>query len=234
MNRILEFGACGARPARWFSLVDVAAPGLDARYRWSARLLWWAGAASGTALPWPTHVSVEDPTPILRWMLEVLRARRSPNLFAFASPAVRLCQAALKAGVDLSGARVMLTGEPVTERRLALVRQTGATAEPHDGSIECGPLGYGCEQAAAVDEVHVPHDLCAILQPGPGEGPPGASRDTLFVSSVRPTAPWSCSTSPWATRRCGRSARAAARWSSSAGAPISTRSGATRSSPPPG
>lgn len=122
-------------------------------------------------------------------MLEVLRARRSPNLFAFASPAVRLCQAALTAGVDLSGARVMLTGEPVTERRLALVRQTGATAEPHYGSIECGPLGYGCEQAVAVDEVHLPHDLCAVIQPGPVGGPPGSSADTLFFSSVRPTAP---------------------------------------------
>ena len=73
----IRFSGFGAPTARCFMLVDPATAGLGAHYRWSARLLRAAALLYGLPLPRAEHVPVSDPSPILRWMAEVLRAGRS-------------------------------------------------------------------------------------------------------------------------------------------------------------
>jgi hypothetical protein len=121
-------------------------------------------------------------------MVETLRAGRTPHLYAFVSPVVRLCQAARAAGIDLRGARFTVTGEPVTAARVHVVRAVGAEAVLDYGSADSGgPLSHGCLAAAAPDDVHFFHDLHALIQPGPGSPdlPPG----TLLLSSLRASSP---------------------------------------------
>jgi hypothetical protein len=103
---------------------------------------------------------------------------------------VRLCQAALDAGVDLHGAHFTLVGEPITEARLAVIRQSGAMALPRYATIECGPVGLGCVAPRTPDDTHLLHDLHAMIQPGQDGGPHGLPSLALFISSVRPTAPF--------------------------------------------
>jgi hypothetical protein len=188
--RILKLGSLGARPDRWFSQVDAAAPGLHPRYRWSARLVRWAGALGGRPLPRPQHVSVGDPLPIARWMRERLDGGRTPHLVTFASSAVRVCEAARVAGLDLGGAQFLLMGEPVTAARLAALRAVGAAGLPRYGTIECGPLGYGCLAPAAPDDVHIVRDLSAIVQPGERAARPDVPARALLVTSLHPAAPF--------------------------------------------
>ncbi|MBI4525207.1 MAG: hypothetical protein HY695_15495 [Deltaproteobacteria bacterium] len=188
--RLIEFGSFGLPPARWFSQVNPAAEGLHPRYRWSARIMRWASLMARVPLPPPEHVPVDDPFPILQWMQTSLKSKAVPHLFAFASSAVRLCQAALELGIDLEGAQFTVVGEPLTEARLTVIRRTGAEAAPRYAIIECSSVGQGCLAPEAPDEVHLLHDLHALIQAGSAGEECGLPRSGLLLSSLRSTAPF--------------------------------------------
>jgi hypothetical protein len=114
-------------------------------------------------------------------MAEVVRRGGTPWIRTFPSSAVRACQAALDAGLDLAGARFTVSGEPVTDAKLEAIRRSGAQAAPRYGAIETGPLAWGCLAPEWPDDMHVFHDLHAIVQP---EDSPA-----LFVTSLRRATP---------------------------------------------
>jgi hypothetical protein len=188
--RLLKYSSFGAPAAAWFSPIDLAAPGLHRRYRWGERVLRWESRLLGVPLPRPQSAPVDDPLPLARWLSGVLRQGAIPHLlFAMTSPAVRLCRAAREAGLDLRGARIVLAGEPITEARLEAVRAAGMEAFPRYGAIECGPVGYACGRPEAADDVHLLHDLHALIQPGPG-ATEEIPADALFLTSLCRTAPF--------------------------------------------
>jgi hypothetical protein len=187
--RLLKLGCFGRPPVRWFSHLDPAAPGLHARYRWSARAIWWASRAAGVPLPPAEHVPLDQPLPIARWAAGEIAGGRVPYMITFPSSAVRLCEAAEGAGLDLTGLQLTLGGEPITAARRNAIQRSGATACPRYGAIECGPVGYACLAPEAPDDVHVQRDLHALIQAREGDGtdlPPRA----LLVSSLRLSAPF--------------------------------------------
>lgn len=191
MRILLRYASCGARPLHWFTQVETAASGLHPRYRWSARAMRWGSLLAGAPLPSPVYVPVEDPFLIVHWMAETLRVGQTPHLQTFASSAVRLCRAALDAGIDLAGARFTLSGEPLTAGRLSVIEGAGARAAGHYGSSETGgALGYGCLAPDMPDDLHFLHDLFVIVQPGAGPPIPGLRPDTLLVSSLRASDPF--------------------------------------------
>ena len=152
------------------------------------------------------HVPLDFPLPILRWMEQTLRSGQVPHLMTFASSAVRLCRTAEEKGTDLSGTRFTITGEPVTDVRLAAIRRVGADVVPDYGSADSGgSVSYGCLSPEAPDDVHIFSDLNALIQADSGPFPPGA----LFLTSIRSTAPYiflNVSMGDYATiidRRCG-------------------------------
>ena len=184
---MLWYSACGQRAAAWFSQVDPALRGLHPRYRWSVRAVTWASRLTGVPLPRLEYVPLDAPLRVARWMRETLAAGETPHLWAFPSSAVTLCRAAEAAGIDIAGARFTITGEPVTEARLAAIRRTGAVAVPDYGSADSGgSLTYGCLAPETPDDVHLFQDLNALIQADAAPFPSGA----LLVSSLRPTVPF--------------------------------------------
>ena len=119
-------------------------------------------------------------------MEAVIAGGARPFLFTFTSSAVRLCQAAVEAGIDLTGAMIMLAGEPITPARLDAIRPSGATALPRYGSVETGPIGYGCLAPTEADDVHVLSDLQALIRDPLEalhlEGHPGGCLGAAWVS----------------------------------------------------
>ena len=186
LNQVLRFAAFGAVPVRWFLQIDADRARLPARYAWSARALVWAGRLAGVAVPAPVHATAEDPAPIIEWLAGVLGAGQVPHLFAFPTAAVRLCQAARLAGVDLRGAQLTIGGEPITEARMSEIARAGVTTAAHYGSIETSTIGYGCLAPAFPDELHLFHDLTAVVQT---DGLPGVPAETLLMTSLRTAAP---------------------------------------------
>ena len=190
MARILEYSLLTSVPVEWFSHMSPSAPGLHPRYRWSARVMRWGGRFGRLRLPRPVLATVGDPSPIVRWIERVRREGDSPSLDAFVSSVVRLCQVALAERLDWRGVRFWVHGEPLTEARLDVIRRTGAECRPRYGTVEAGRVGYACFAPAAPDEVHVTHDLSAVIQVGGDGGIPGLVPGALLVSSLRPTAPF--------------------------------------------
>jgi hypothetical protein len=189
MINLLEFAAFGAPPVRWFAAVDPSAPGLHPRYRWSARALRWGGWVSGVSLPSLEYVPPDDMLRIARWMTDVLRAGRTPHVFSYTSAAVRLCLAARDAGLDIRGARFSVGAEPITEARVDAVRRVGAELTCGYSTIEAGRVGYGCLAPAHTDELHLLHDMLALVQAGDAGAERGLPPRALLVSSLRATAP---------------------------------------------
>jgi hypothetical protein len=207
---LLEFSTWGRPPARWFSSVDPTSPALHPRYRWSARALGWAGRLNRFPFPEPEHVPLEQPRPIVDWLRAAVQQGEPPHLWGYASSAVRVCQAAFEAGLDLEGTWFTAGGEPLTEVRRALIERAGAGVVPRYGSTECDVIAYGCQRPNAADDLHLLHDRLAVIQPGAatgqparaagavGElsGPPGLASErpalpptTLLFTSLRPTNP---------------------------------------------
>ena len=184
LSSLVHLAGLGMTPARWFSQVSTDTPGL-ARYLWSERLVRWIAAGAGVRLPRPEYVSLDDPTPIVRWMADALRAGRTPHLQTFVSSAVRVSRAALDSATDLTGARFMVGGEPVTEARVSLIRRAGADVRSRYLATEAGLIGLGCLAPRVPDDLHVCDDLNAVVSDEAGGLPAGS----LLVSSLRPTAP---------------------------------------------
>jgi hypothetical protein len=122
--------------------------------------------------------------PIVRWMEATLARGETPHLDTFPGAAIELCRAAGVAGVDLSGARLSLAGEPLTEARQATIRATGAQALSRYSTSETGPLGTGCLNGAGADDQHLLDDGHAIIQAGTAQSRVLPS-EALMVSSLR-------------------------------------------------
>ncbi|MBC7789275.1 MAG: hypothetical protein H7Z74_04980 [Anaerolineae bacterium] len=189
--RLLKYGSFGQPPVRWFSQVDPGAPGLDPIFRWSSIAMRLGSRLAGVPLPIAQYVPLNDPLPIAHWMTEVVHAGETPHVFTFPSSAVSLCQAASDAGIDLTGAQFTLAGEPTTEARLRTIRQTGAVVVARYGSMECGPIGYGCLTPETADDVHFLHDLHALIQPlALRGGHDGLPENAMFISSLHAASPF--------------------------------------------
>lgn len=187
---VLRFSSFGNPVARWLVHVNPAGPGLHPRYRWIPDGLRLAALVAGVRFPRPEVVSLADPLPIARWMIETRRRGRTPHLYGFASPMARLAEAALAAGLDLAGSRVTVTGEPITAARLAPLQAAGVEASLDYGCAEAGgPVSYGCLRPSAPDDVHFCDDLHALIQPEADHSHPELPARALLLTSLRTSAP---------------------------------------------
>jgi hypothetical protein len=186
---LLTYPKCGVVPSRWFSLVNMADPRIAPRYRWSARVVRWMSWVAGVRLPPPETTPVDAPLPIARWMSAALAEGRTPLLLTYPSPAVRLCRAAVEAGVDLTGVKLRLYGEPLTAARLDVIRQSGAEALAIYATAETWRIGEPCLQPDTPDEVHLVDDIHAVVQPGTHDARPNVPARALLLTSLRSAAP---------------------------------------------
>ena len=184
---ILWFSGFGGPAARWFLQVDSKALSLQSQFRWSIWMITWTSRLAGVPIPFPECVPFDAPLSILRWMGKTLSAGEVPHLLTSPSSVVQICRVAEEAGMDLAGVRFTITGEPVTDARLAAIRRVHGDAVPDYGSVDSGgSMTYGCLAPYAPDDVHFFSDLNALIQ---AEGPP-FPKGALLVSSLRPTAPF--------------------------------------------
>lgn len=184
--RLLKFSSFGAPVAAWFTRNERS---LRQVGEVNAELMRLGGWLAGVRIPRPAWVPHEDPQALARWIEGVRRSGRTPHLYAFVSSVVRLCQAAMDRKIDIGGAEFTLIGEPITAARLATIRKSGANGVPRYGTIEAGPIGYGCLNPRAPDDVHVQSDRVAVIQAGRG-GSSGLPPEAVFVTSLNPTAPF--------------------------------------------
>lgn len=181
---LLEFSQFGREPNRWFSQLNPKLGNIHPRYIWSNRVLKWSALIAGKSMPNPQYVPLSDPSPIVAWMQTSLISGKIPYLLSYPSSALRVCRKALEKGIDLTGARFTIAGEPCTRNRLEFIRSTGAEVLPKYGIMETGPVGYGCLNPQSSDDIHLLHDLHAVIQPEDDTNP-----QPLFFTSLMTSAP---------------------------------------------
>lgn len=188
--RLIKYGCFGQPPVRWFSQLDPWAPTLSPIFRWNTWAMILSSRLAGVPLPGPIHAPVNDPGPVIEWIQSALTEGASPHIFTFPSSAVAACKAAVERGKLLEGARFTLAGEPITVSRLENIRRSGAEALPRYGSMECGPIGYGCMSSVEPDEVHLLEDLHVLIHAGPDGETWGIPPKTLLITALHPRSPF--------------------------------------------
>ncbi|HWO41699.1 MAG TPA: hypothetical protein VNO43_07850, partial [Candidatus Eisenbacteria bacterium] len=124
---------------------------------------------------------------IVDWISEKRRRRTRCCITTPASNAVRIAGTAWKRGISLEGTFFVLSGEPYTPAKQAILERVGATGASryaYGGSIN---IGFGCAQRLEPDDLHVnEHLLALILHP---HAPADAPVRPLLCTTVDPLAP---------------------------------------------
>ncbi len=154
----------------------------------SGAILSVVGRLCGCPFPRPEIAPLGDPMPVLRWLAAELRRGARPSVRTFPTSAMRLAQAAVDQGVDLTAAQAVVAGEPLTAARRAAIRRSGLGVASLYGASECGLIGYSCLAPTEVDDVHLQDDLHALVQVDADEARGACPEGTLLMTSVRPTA----------------------------------------------
>lgn len=140
-------------------------------------------------MPSPRYAPLDNPRPIVHWIADCLRERKTPYLLTYPSSALRLCQEARRTGTDLTGAQFTIAGEPCTPARMGAICSTGAKVLPKYAIMETGPVGYGCLHPESSDDIHLLKDLHALIQPDDLEAGGGFLPGTVLFTSLVPAAP---------------------------------------------
>lgn len=113
----LEVLACakmGKPPSKWFSPVTSKSFRPSLACRLATNYIVRVGNLYGAKLPAPEYVPMDEAWRIAHWASEAIKTHGSCSIDAYTSNAVRICQAAKKDGLDLTGAKFWPSGEPLT------------------------------------------------------------------------------------------------------------------------
>lgn len=157
----LQAGRCNKGVERWFTAGGSLRDNLH--YRTVTRGLVFLGNLMGARSPYPTYLSHNDFTPVAKWIAQ-LRLNGVPSVVnSFASPAVRVADAALTQNLDIRGTQFLLTGEALTNAKRRVIEATGAKAYPGYAITEIGGVGQACRRMTTGNCVHIYRDSTAVI-----------------------------------------------------------------------
>lgn len=178
----------GRPPERWFAHRPLTLRGDEAGFALFTAATAAAAWALGHRLPWPTHTPPDQAVRIAAWLRRARDAGTPAVLRTYPSSAVRVCQAAEAAGIDISGTVFSLVGEPLTGAKHHQITHSGCQAVCTYYITEAGQLGNACTDRRPIDDVHVLTDRAA-LSTREHEVVPGRSVSAIYVTTLAPSAP---------------------------------------------
>ena len=191
INTVLSAARRGRPPEKWFT--PVSPQELDRsllKFRVATQLTVLLGRAFGVALPWPERVPIDQAIRVARWASATVKQHGQCLVYAAASRALRVCLAARKEGLDLTGATFAIAGEPVTPAKVRGIQSSGARYLTTYGFSEAGRLGRGCCNPASSNDLHLLTDMFSVIaydRPVPGQ--PDAMVPAFNVTCLLPSSP---------------------------------------------
>jgi len=125
-------------------------------------MVFWA-RMNGLAFPFPEIVRLDDAIVVATWINKTLKERGKCYLATNVSHAFRVCVAARKAGLDLSGATFRMGGEPVTPAKARVMEDSGIRIITGYGMVEISAIGLGCANPIEAGDVHLASDTVALI-----------------------------------------------------------------------
>lgn len=188
INHLMINAKLGKPTDRWFAR--------EVPFRhWAGEMSWhattWAivlaGKCFGPGFPRPEFTALSELDRVVRWITAERRRGKKCFITTVASSAARIARVAWKMGESLKGAKFYVAGEPFTEAKeeaLGRVEATATSRFSYGGGV---PVGYGCANPSARDEIHVnQHLLAVILRPDPVGATP---IHPLLLTTLAATAP---------------------------------------------
>jgi hypothetical protein len=174
---------------RWFSPTQVSWGPNAWQFALLTNVAVQGGRLWGNRIPKPEHVPLNDGRPVAQWLQEKVRQGRPGLLSAAANNAVRVCIAAKEGDIDIAGTVFRVSGEPYTDAKRKLVEELGARTFSGWSMSEAGPLGTGCANREALDEVHLFRGKVATLQRRKMLADGETEIDALFLTTLLTSTP---------------------------------------------
>jgi phenylacetate-coenzyme A ligase PaaK-like adenylate-forming protein len=102
----------------------------------------------------------------LDWVVRQRKRHGRAALQTYVSQAVRFSQAARRRGIGLEDVQLLVGSEPITPARRAEIAASGAEVFVRYYSSEIGSIGIECLDPAAGGDMHLMHDMIALVQRG--------------------------------------------------------------------
>jgi hypothetical protein len=181
MNMLLA-ARVGRHASAWYYPVHPLPP-LAVAAAWHTTAL---SALAGRPFPIPRHCPIDDPLPVLDWILRRRRAGRSITLLTMASAATRLALTATARGETLAGTLILAAGEPLTAARRAHIEAAGARAMPMYGTVEYLCIAGACPAGSSTDDLHAMTDRFALINRERPAMESGPLVDALLLTTLSP------------------------------------------------
>lgn len=160
---ILQRACIGQNPERWFMPTGWR----DSKYWLKYDLATWYMIAwlrvCRFPIPLPELVKPAQALVVARWIRETVKTYGRCILYTNASLGVRVCLAAEKAGLDLTGAVIRAGGEPVTPAKRDVMLRVGARYIAGYTMTEAAPLAVSCARPADSNDTHLLTDIYALI-----------------------------------------------------------------------
>lgn len=189
IGNALRYWKIGQPAARWFSPVDERQVQSSLTNRLAMRYIIYGSRLWGAKLPRPEYVGLSEVVKVARWIADTKQRHGCCCFNCYVSPAVKVCQAAIEHGLDISGTHFIVGGEPLTEVKRRQIEAAGASVTPRYIISEVGSIGYGCPEGSATDDVHLLHDSVALIQHRRKVEPADTYVDAFLFTPLLPSAP---------------------------------------------
>jgi len=188
--RAVKLAGFGVPPAANFSLIDPSSGDIPPYYMWNLRLISWISRMAGRPLPWPIYAPVSDPSSLAAWLQDVHRSGEIPYVQTFPGSAVMLARWAVENGYDISGTWMTISGEPITDARVATIEAAGCHVIARYGTMEAGAIGYSCANRQHADDLHLLTDMHAMIHAAEAGQAIGLPAKALMMTSLHPRSPF--------------------------------------------
>jgi hypothetical protein len=188
-NISLRLARSGHVPEKWFPPFAAGGVRPSLKYHLANHFIINMARLYGTSLPRPEPVGLDQAIVVARWAADALETHGACHFICTPSMAARVCIAAQKAGLDLTGATFMCAGEPPTPAKVRTITAIGARHVPNYYFFEVGAVGWGCVHPADINDLHFFKDCLALIQ-YPHQVPDlEITVDAFHFTSLLPAAP---------------------------------------------
>jgi hypothetical protein len=151
-------------PDTWFSQLQAGDANISRQNRTAINNILLCCKILRYPVPRPEFAGVDDAEKVARWVEAAAKKKGRCMVRTYASSAVRLIQAAIEKGIDISGNVVITGAEPLTPQRASFMRSAGVLPLTRYVATETGLLGASCKDGDICDDMHIYLDRHAVIQ----------------------------------------------------------------------